>query len=89
MGISILASIVKVYLKDMDNMNGRMQIFIVEILRKDLNMAKENGDKNHQIQMNLINSTNLKAIIFTMWNMDMDALLGKQEINTQVILKMI
>ena len=89
MVISTLVSIMKAFLKAMDNTNGKMEIFIVETLRKDLNMAKENGNKNHKILMNLINSTNSKVITFTIWNMDMDALHGKQEINTLVILKMI
>lgn len=89
MVISTLANIVKVYLKGMVNTIGRTGIFIVEILRKVLNMGKENGDKNQQIQMNLINSINSKEITNTMLKMDMDALLGKQEIDTQVILKMI
>lgn len=89
MVISTLANIVKVYLKGMVNMIGRTGIFIVEILRKVLNMGKENGDKNQQIQMNLINSINSKEITNMMLKMDMDALLGKQEIDTQVILKMI
>lgn len=89
MVISTLANIVKVYLKGMVNMIGRTGIFIVEILRKVLNMGKENGDKNQQIQMNLINSINSKEITNTMLKMDMDALLGKQEIDTQVIFKMI
>jgi 1-aminocyclopropane-1-carboxylate deaminase/D-cysteine desulfhydrase-like pyridoxal-dependent ACC family enzyme len=56
---------VKAFLKAMDNTNGKMEIFIVETLRKDLNMAKENGNKNHKILMNLINSTNSKVITFT------------------------
>jgi len=89
MVISTLANIVKVYHKGMVNTIGRMGIFIVEILRKVLNMAKENGDKNQRIQMNLINSINSKEITNMMLKMDMDALLGKQEIDTQVILKMI
>ena len=65
MVISTLVSIVKAFLKAMDNTNGKMEIFIVETLRKDLNMAKENGNKNHKIQMNLINLTNSKVITFT------------------------
>jgi len=89
MVISTLANIVKVYHKGMVNTIGRTGIFIVEILRKVLNMGKENGDKNQQIQMNLINSINSKEITNMMLKMDMDALLGKQEIDTQVILKMI
>jgi len=52
-------------------------------------MGKENGDKNQQMQMNLINSINSKEITNMMLKMDMDALLGKQEIDIQVILKMI
>jgi ABC-type nitrate/sulfonate/bicarbonate transport system substrate-binding protein len=89
MGISTLVNIVKVYLKGMGNTNGKTGIFIVEILRKDWNMVKVNGDKNHPILMNLINSISLKEITYLMWKMGMDALLGKQEIDTLVILKMI
>jgi hypothetical protein len=47
--ISTQDSIVKVFLMDMDNTNGKMEIYIVVILIKDLNKERVNGNKNLMI----------------------------------------
>ena len=64
MVISTLVSIVKAFLKAMDNTNGKMEIFIVETLRKDLNMAKENGDLEKDL--NVINMRETTLVIKSM-----------------------
>ena len=66
MVISTLANIVKVYLRGMGITNGKMVIFIVVTLKRDLNTVRENGDKNHRILMNQIGSIISRVIISLM-----------------------